>query len=35
MHDNDDPSIKEKLVSKNHNVLDKIIHSPVMRNEGK
>jgi hypothetical protein len=35
MHDNDDPSIKQKLVCKKHNGFDKIIHLPIpKRNEG-
>ncbi len=36
MHDNDGPSIRQKPISKNHNKLDKIIHSHVLKtNEGK
>jgi hypothetical protein len=36
MHDNNDPFIKQKIVSKNHNKFDEIIHPPVpLKNEGK
>jgi hypothetical protein len=36
MHDNDDPSIRQKPIYENHNELNKIIHWLVPRkNEGK
>jgi hypothetical protein len=36
MHHNDNLSIKEKSISKNHNKVDEIIHMLVpLRNEGK
>jgi hypothetical protein len=33
VHDNDGPSIRQKPSSKNHNKLNKIIHSPVLKKE--
>ncbi len=36
MHDNDNPSIRQKSINKNHNRLDEIIHMFVsLKNEGK
>jgi hypothetical protein len=36
MHENDNLSIKQKSISKNHNELDEIIHMLVpLKNEGK